>query len=58
MEDSTWYKERPERFLQLSLEDKKYYIAYLSLMGETDPRIFPRFAVASITEISDSKVAS
>ena len=41
MEDSTCYKERPKRFLQLSFEDKKCYIAYLSLslMGEIDPRV-------------------
>ena len=65
MEDSTCCKERPERFLQLSFEDKKCYIANLSLMGEIDPlkgftqrRIFPRFSVASITEVTDSKVAS
>ena len=39
MEDSTRYKERPERFLQLSFEDKKCYIDYLLLMGEIDPRV-------------------
>ena len=39
MEDSTCYKELPERFLQLSFEDKKCYIDYLSLMGEIDPRV-------------------
>ena len=41
MEDSTCYNERPEQFLQLSFEDKKCYIAYLSLMGEIDPRVLP-----------------
>ena len=39
MEDSTRYKEHPERFLQLSFEDKKCYIDYLLLMGEIDPRV-------------------
>ena len=39
MEDSTCSKERPERFLQLSFEDKKCYIANLSLMDEIDPRV-------------------
>ena len=37
MADSTCCKERPERYLQLSFEDKKSYIANLSLMGEIDP---------------------
>ena len=36
MADSTCSKERPERFLQLSFEDKSY-IANLLLMGEMDP---------------------
>ena len=36
MEGSTCCKVRPKRFLQLSFEDKKCYIANLSLMGEID----------------------
>ena len=58
-------EERRERYLQLSFEDKKSYIANLSLMGEIYPwnllnggSVFPRFDVAFITEVSDFKVAS
>ena len=40
VEDSTCNnKESPERFLQLIFEDKKCYIANLSLMGQIDPRV-------------------
>ena len=63
MVDSTCCKERPEWHLQLSFEDKNSYIAYVSLMGEIEHGIylkedFPRFGLASITEVSDFKIAS
>ena len=37
MADSTCCKEHPERYLQLSFEEKKSYITNLSLMSEIDP---------------------
>ena len=56
---------RSERFLQLNVEDKKRYIAKLSLIDGIDPyllsdrdRLFGRHGSPSITELSDCKIAS
>ena len=56
-----YYEEESKQFLQFRVKDKKCYIAKLSLISGTDPYVLPnrpRSSVASITEVSDIRVAS